>query len=804
MPDFKLSAQLSGHDSDVRAVAFPSPDAVISASRDNTVRVWRKTTPKPPAFEPSITTQGQEFINSLAFLGPSSEYPDGLIISGGKDTIIEVKKATATPSDNAERLLIGHGHNVCALDVSPKGTYIVSGGWDSQAIVWRVGKWEPEIRLEDHSASVWGVLAYDENTVITGCADEKIRIFDLQSGSGGQVYPRSTIYTPDVVRAICKVPQSHSSGADIASAHNDGVIRLWKLNGQAVGELHGHESFVYSLAALPSGELVSSGEDRTVRIWRDQECIQTITHPAISVWSVAVSQQSGDIVSGASDGVIRVFTRSEERLADEEAIRLFEEAVKSSSIPQQQVGGINKEKLPGPEFLQTRSGTKEGQVQMIKEDNGAVTAHQWSMSQQQWINVGTVVDAVGSSGKKVEYNGQSYDYVFDVDIEDGKPPLKLPYNLSENPYDRATKFLGDNELPLSYLDNVANFIIENTKGATLGQSAGPTTDEFGTGRYQPGANSASESQQPQRRVLPQENYLLLAQAKFDPVFRKINSINATMLSAGRKDYALNPTEEATLKQLTASLTAAASSVPTTISATASSSNTLTVSEEGLALVLKLVTQWPDLDRLPGLDLLRCISTSPAIVRFQNARYGSVIEVVLNAAFNVQNGKINENCVMMAFRALANLFATEPGRALAVQKASDVVGYMEGVVGIDDSIIKGPIGHTNRNVLIALTTTIINYAVLAHASQKRGIQGPSVDAVVVGLMGNVLGKILQEQTDSEVIYRALAALGTVAAIGGEYKSAVTSFGAEAWVKTATGKASEDRVKDIAKECLALLR
>lgn len=277
-----------------------------------------------------------------------------------------------------------------------------------------------------------------------------------------------------------------------------------------------------------------------------------------------------------------------------------------------------------------------------------------------------------------------------------------------------------------------------------------------------------------------------------------------MLSAGRKDYALNPTEEETLKLLTASLTAGASNLPATVSATASSSNTLAVSDEGLALVLKLVTQWPDLDRLPGLDLVRCLCTSPAVVRLQNARYGSVVEVVLNAAFNVQNGKINENCVMMAFRALANLFATEAGREIAVEKASDVVGYMEGVVGIDDSIVKAPVGQTNRNVLIALTTTIINYAVLAYASQKRGVQGASVDAVVVGLMGNVLGKILQDQTDSEVVYRALAALGTVAAIGGEYKSAVTSFGADAWVKTAMGKASEDRVRDIARECSALLR
>ena len=146
--------------------------------------------------------------------------------------------------------------------------------------------------------------------------------------------------------------------------------------------------------------------------------------------------------------------------------------------------------------------------------------------QQQWINVGTVVDAVGSSGKKVEYNGQSYDYVFDVDIEDGKPPLKLPYNLSENPYDRATKFLGDNELPLSYLDSVANFIVENTKGTTLGQSSGPTTDEFGTGRYQPGAAGSAEAQPPQRKVLPQENYLILAQAKFDREFPRICYLNS--------------------------------------------------------------------------------------------------------------------------------------------------------------------------------------------------------------------------------------------------------------------------------------
>lgn len=363
----------------VRAVVFPEPDAIITASRDHTVRVWRKTADKPPVYDGTIVTQGQEFINSVAYLPPNAEYDNGLIISGGKDTIIEAKKPNSTAGDNAERLLIGHAHNICSLDVSPKGTYVVSGSWDKQAIVWRVGKWEPELRLAGHDASVWGVLALDETTVVTGAADEKIHIYDLRSSSNGQVEPRSTIYTSNVVRAVVKVPDGHPSGADIASAHNDGVIRLWKLNGQSVGELLGHESFVYSLAALPTGELVSAGEDRSIRIWRGFECIQTITVPAISVWSVAVCKSTGDIVAGSSDKIARVFTRSANKVADAETLAAFDESVKASSIPQQQMDGFNKEKIPGPDFLTSKSGTKEGQVQMIKEDNGSITAHQWSM-----------------------------------------------------------------------------------------------------------------------------------------------------------------------------------------------------------------------------------------------------------------------------------------------------------------------------------------------------------------------------------------------------------------------------------------
>jgi phospholipase A-2-activating protein len=365
--------------------------------------VWNLLSDNPPLYDAKISSHVSAFVNSVAYVPPSFHFPEGLVVSGGKDTVIDVRQPSKTAEDNAEALLIGHGGNVSALDVDQAGEYIVSGGWDAEVRIWLVGKWECEAVFKGHDGAVWGVLAYDSETIITACADQKIRIFH----KSGKLL-RSFQASKSPVRAVCRVPKTHPSGADFASADNDGVIRLWTISGKALAELHGHDGFIYSVASLPNGELVSAGEDRTLRVWKGTECIQTITHPAISVWSVAACAETGDIVSGASDRVVRVFTRSTERIADAETTRQFEDSVKESSIPQQQLGEINKENLPGPEFLTNKSGTKDGQVQMIKELNGNVTAHTWSAAQGQWINVGTVVDAVGSSGKKVSPRSHIY------------------------------------------------------------------------------------------------------------------------------------------------------------------------------------------------------------------------------------------------------------------------------------------------------------------------------------------------------------------------------------------------------------
>jgi phospholipase A-2-activating protein len=54
---------------------------------------------------------------------------------------------------------------------------------------------------------------------------------------------------------------------------------------------------------------------------------------------------------------------------------------------------------------------------------------QWNSSTSEWTKIGDVVDAVGSNRKQL-FEGKEYDYVFDVDIKEGAPPLKLPYNVN--------------------------------------------------------------------------------------------------------------------------------------------------------------------------------------------------------------------------------------------------------------------------------------------------------------------------------------------------------------------------------------
>lgn len=89
------------------------------------------------------------------------------------------------------------------------------------------------------------------------------------------------------------------------------------------------------------------------------------------------------------------------------------------------------------------------------------------LGKETWERIGDVVgqpDKTGETpapGSKVMFEGQEYDHVFNVDVDEGVV-LKLPYNDSEEPYVAAQRFIHRHNLPQDYLDQVASFITKNS------------------------------------------------------------------------------------------------------------------------------------------------------------------------------------------------------------------------------------------------------------------------------------------------------------------------------------------------------
>ena len=267
-----------------------------------------------------------------------------------------------------------------------------------------------------------------------------------------------------------------------------------------------------------------------------------------------------------------------------------------------------------------------------------------------------------------------------------------------------------------------------------------------------------------------------ADSKLTAMFNKIININKTMISSGRKDTALNPGEVDVLNNLRAALEASKS-----------------IPAGSLDLVIRIVTRWDYADRLAGLDLLRCLAAKYHVVaQYTSPELGSLLQLTI--ASSLPNGGAaapNENAIMMGIRVIANVFAFADGRSLASSQADVALSFLERVAGVQGG---GPIGKFNRNVLIASSTAALNYAVLV---ARERLLTPALRRRLFIL----LGAILADQTDSEVLYRGVVALGTLLSASPE---AATNLDVAGWISGAAGRGTEERIKQVAGECSQFLR
>ncbi|GAB0087191.1 phospholipase A-2-activating protein [Sergentomyia squamirostris] len=712
---YKLSCELRGHSLDVRSVT-EGKDSIVSGSRDMKVKVWKK---EGDTYAERSCLQNHSNYVAVVFYHEE----EGWICTGSNDsTICIYAEGSMVPI----LTLKDHSATVSCLCKGLERRSIVSGSWDKTGRIWRISDANEvsSVVLSGHDAAVWAVESIAcSQRYVTGSADKNIFVWNA-SGTKIFVLKGHT----DCVRGLIGM-----GNGGLLSCGNDAVIKVWNDEGECVNELFGHTNYIYSMARnrhVGEDILVSGGEDNTIRMWSASEGVlgDAIHIPAHSVWSVACLR-NGDIVAGTSDGVVRIFTQDSDRMAPPEALAAFQISVDAWQKEQSaELGGVKVNDLPGPESLLVE-GT-EGQTRIVRQPNGKIECFQWT--QGNWQLVGDVTGASGgtaaSSGKTL-YQGKEYDFVFNVDVEDGAPPLKLPYNRGQDPWYAAQEFIHKNNLPQVYLDQVANFVIKNSGGAPVAPSTQSNyRDPFtGASRYIPGSGgngviagggamvdpftgaSSYRTQEAEKmdigvNLLTTE-YITMATADLDKILNKLTSFN-TENAPNEKKVDSRVLEKA-------------------IELARSDEKTF---QESQITSLKSLLQWPKDILFPVLDITRLAVRNEVICKalLSLEEMKSIVECISDSAANQ----------LMALRCLTNMETHQIGRDLVRQLLGQILGRIS-------EIRKGSV-----NAEIAISSFLLN-STIAHLTLANTDECKIIAECTV--------ETLQWIKDFEAIYRCLQAV-----------------------------------------------
>jgi WD40 repeat protein len=325
----RLVGILRGHTEHIEGLAVgPDGTTIATASFDDTVRFWDVSTRRPIGdplqledapwavdFSPdgsaiAIGRSGHLTIHDVASRGERVEFPvsefdlwsavgfestGSFLFSAGSFGRFDVWEASSAA---LQTTLEGHTDNVLDLAVSPDG--LVATAAVDGLLLWGTSA-EPA-RLDGHTNSVTSV-AFDESGELLASAsnDGTVRLWDVgaQEAFGEPLETRDD----DPLLAVAISPD----GGTVAAAGMSGVISLWDT---AVAddtlslpweELRGHLGDVSSLEFLPDGRLLSAGADATVRIWNTER------QPPYGTSLVADASPRAVSVAPAADRAAAVF-----------------------------------------------------------------------------------------------------------------------------------------------------------------------------------------------------------------------------------------------------------------------------------------------------------------------------------------------------------------------------------------------------------------------------------------------------------------------------------------------------------------
>ena len=195
-------------------------------------------------------------------------------------------------------------YSLCLLS---NGKIVISGRDESIKIVDKDLK-KVDILLKKNTGPVLCVAEFSEDIIISGGADNSIKIWDLKKryclvkykGHKGQI---NTIIKNKFNNKRFLSGSSDQTIKILFCDLNDKNIKI-----ECVGDLKGHKGPVFCLLELLDGRIASGASDWTIKIWnlKDKSCVQTLLGHKSTIFSLA-QLNDGRLISGEADKLIYIW-----------------------------------------------------------------------------------------------------------------------------------------------------------------------------------------------------------------------------------------------------------------------------------------------------------------------------------------------------------------------------------------------------------------------------------------------------------------------------------------------------------------
>ena len=200
-------------------------------------------------------------------IATNPKFPDVFLSSSRDKTLIMWK---LTPENQNEygymqKRLKGHNHFVSDVVLSSDGLYALSGSWDKTLRLWDLSQAKSTRRFESHTKDVLSVaFSPDNRQIVSGSRDKTIKLWNTL---GRCKYTLEDGGHTDWVSCVKFSPNDQSP--IIVSSGWDRTVKVWSLQSCKLKTNHvGHKGYINTVAIAPDGSLAASGgQDGATMLW---------------------------------------------------------------------------------------------------------------------------------------------------------------------------------------------------------------------------------------------------------------------------------------------------------------------------------------------------------------------------------------------------------------------------------------------------------------------------------------------------------------------------------------------------------